>query len=75
MPEWFEDWWPIVIVVVGAVWGAYTYFDKRRRDASAKAPSSGGSVKVTASEGGVAAGGDMTGNTITTNRTADEPRQ
>ena len=73
MPEWFKDWWPVAIVVVGAVWGVYTYFDRRRRDAAAKTPPSAGSVKVTASEGGVAVSGDMTGNTITTNRAADEP--
>jgi hypothetical protein len=73
MPEWFKDWWPVVIVVVGAIWAAFAYFDKRRREALAKRDDKAAGPSVTANGGSVAAGGDMSGNTITTNRSADDP--
>ena len=75
MPEWFKDWWPVAIVVIGAVWAAYTYFDKRRRDAAAKTPPSAASIKVTASGGSVAGGRDVNVNTTTTNLPADDSQK
>ena len=74
MPEWFETWWPVLIVVVGALWAAYTYFGRRRREDRKDAEGSAkGTGSVAADRGSVAAGRDITGSTLPTNRPPDDP--
>jgi hypothetical protein len=69
MPEWFKDWWPVLVALVGALWAAFVYFDKRRREARKT-----NHPNVSASGGSVAAGRDMRGNTITTHSTPEPPK-
>ena len=74
MPDWIETWWPVIIGVGGAAWGVFTYFDKRRieKRKAAEPPVKAGNT-VSTSGGSVAAGGEMRGNTISTNRPPDDP--
>jgi hypothetical protein len=56
MLKFLTDWWPYIAGVIGALWVAWTYFDTRAREKAKTADT----PKVSASNGSIAAAGDVT---------------
>lgn len=62
----FRRWWPIAVVVVGAAWAVFTYFDDKRTEVepttAEAAPVAPARPNVAADRGSVAIGGDNIGS-------------